>query len=560
MAANDVRAEWPPSAPLFSRSRLPLLLGWTVICWVVIFWRLSYLPLLDPDEAHYAEITREMLHAGQWLVPTLNGAPLIDKPVLFHWLQGASFSIFGASELAARLPSACAALALLWTTFWFGRRLFGTETGERGAMMLALMPLTFALSSIAVFDMIFTTFLFGAFATLMTAALERRWTMQVVGAALLSLAVQIKGPVAFVLLAIAIGVAYAVPRLREPLRAVRWWAVFASAGVLALPWFVWMWFHFGKQFVDDYVLYNNLSLFLKPLYRQRFYPFFYFRVFAAAFFPWCVLCAGRLIDLTWRRRWQAIAPGEALLWVWTAVVFVFFTVSRFKLDTYIYPLAPTACLLASCAWQSAAHDDPRSTVATRWSLLLAGVLLIAAGVVALIACLYVDLRLPPWALAVPGAAIAGGAFWAGRLIRRRLIPSQFGTPLVATLLVVYAGAVLVGFPAYRLARPAPELGKYVAGIAAPEDRVAVYRQERWKASVRFYSQHFITAAETPAELALLWNGPSRVYAVMVERDVHALRALGWQVKIMHSEPGVVGTAGSVIRQQVWGNVVVATNR
>jgi 4-amino-4-deoxy-L-arabinose transferase-like glycosyltransferase len=74
------------------RDRLLRILGWAAIAWIVVFWRLGYASLLDPDEAHYAELTREMLHSGSWMVPLLDGQPFIDKPVLFHWLQGAANS------------------------------------------------------------------------------------------------------------------------------------------------------------------------------------------------------------------------------------------------------------------------------------------------------------------------------------------------------------------------------------------------------------------------------------------------------------------------------------
>src|SRR5215831_3181552 len=85
--------------------------GWIALVWLVIFWRLGYLSLLDPDEAHYAQITREMLAAREWLVPLVSGVPFIDKPVLFHWIQGLAFVMFGVTEFAARLPSAISAVA-----------------------------------------------------------------------------------------------------------------------------------------------------------------------------------------------------------------------------------------------------------------------------------------------------------------------------------------------------------------------------------------------------------------------------------------------------------------
>ena len=176
---------------------------WIAICWIVVFWRLGYASLLDPDEAHYAEMTREMLHSGSWLVPLLNGQPFIDKPVLFHWLQGASVALLGETEFAARVPSAVAAIALFATTRWAGTALLGAEVGEWGAIMFATVPATFALASIALFDMVFARVSLWRYClpagggqggpAAARAGLATR---------LLTLAVMTKGPVALVLVAL----------------------------------------------------------------------------------------------------------------------------------------------------------------------------------------------------------------------------------------------------------------------------------------------------------------------------------------------------------------------
>src|SRR5262249_50106760 len=64
------------------------VLGWALVVWVVVFWRLGYPSFWDSgDEAHYAQATREMLASGNWLVPTYEGAPFFDKPILFYVLQ-----------------------------------------------------------------------------------------------------------------------------------------------------------------------------------------------------------------------------------------------------------------------------------------------------------------------------------------------------------------------------------------------------------------------------------------------------------------------------------------
>src|SRR5688572_17812846 len=97
---------------------------WVTVCWIVLFWKLSAPALMDPDEAHYAQLTREMFRAGNWMIPLLDGLPYIDKPVLFHWLQGLAIAVLGETRIAMRLPSAVAALALFWITRWTGQQLF----------------------------------------------------------------------------------------------------------------------------------------------------------------------------------------------------------------------------------------------------------------------------------------------------------------------------------------------------------------------------------------------------------------------------------------------------
>src|SRR5262245_49305445 len=143
------------------------LLIWSLVLWVVVFWRLGYVSLLDPDEAHYAQLTREMVRARQWLIPTLDGVPFIDKPVLYHWLQAAAEWLFGENEFALRLPSAIAAVALIWTVRRIGQTVANRSVGNRAALFFVTTPLTFALGSIGVFDMLYSALLFDSLGSLL---------------------------------------------------------------------------------------------------------------------------------------------------------------------------------------------------------------------------------------------------------------------------------------------------------------------------------------------------------------------------------------------------------
>ena len=73
-----------------------------------------------------------MFTRGDWIVPTFNLKLRTDKPVLLYWLMRGSYSLFGATEFAARLPSALLAIGTSLLTYHLGRRLFRPEVLASG--------------------------------------------------------------------------------------------------------------------------------------------------------------------------------------------------------------------------------------------------------------------------------------------------------------------------------------------------------------------------------------------------------------------------------------------
>ena len=104
------------------------------------------------------------------------------------------------------------------------------------------------------------------------------------------------------------------PVARAATLRLRWGHGIAIVLVIAAPWFFLMWHKFGTQFIDQYVLYNNLSLFGRPLYRTNRYPLFYGRVFMTAFLPWSPIVLARIADIVHTRRPLRDVPfGEFVL-------------------------------------------------------------------------------------------------------------------------------------------------------------------------------------------------------------------------------------------------------
>ena len=546
-------------------SRWLIYIRWAAIAWVVVFWRLGYASLMDPDEAHYAELTREMLHSGSWLVPLLDGLPYIDKPVLFHWLQGASFAFLGESEFAARLPSALAAVGLFATTRWVGRRLFGAAVGEWGAIMFATIPATFALASLGLLDMVYTAFLFGAVGCLLVAARDPEPQVEVAGYALLTLAVMTKGPVALLLVALFCGAAWASGGDRRAwIQRLHWKSGLLAVAVAAAPWFVWMYARFGEAFVQGYLLAGNLYYFTQPAQfsGRAINHTFYARAFAGGFFPWGAIAVGRLADVVVRRRLAVrLSTEEQLLWLWAALVLGFFSVARFKLDSYIFPAAPGVCLMAAQAWRIGAISEPRRARVTWLTVIGVASLLVAAATFMSLHLFDLNLELPMSAIALPMVLALGGMALVGALAAAgsRVPP----TPIVpvAMLLAVYMLVVTIGLPTLERTRPTALIASRLQQRTSPDAPAGIYRLEQWRASLRYYAQRPLARLSTPEDMHAFAAQSRPIYVFMIRRDYRSLRGRGLHLREVFRCRAVVGTTRtkSGLRQQHWDDLILITN-
>src|SRR6476469_8494345 len=127
----------PQTAP--TAVRLPALLLLVVLPALLLYPTLSFF-LLEPDEGRYAQIPREMLARGDWVVPHLQGEPYLDKPPLLYWLVMLSYRVFGVHDWAARLVPALAVQLTVLLTYALGRWLAGERGAWWGALLLVVAP------------------------------------------------------------------------------------------------------------------------------------------------------------------------------------------------------------------------------------------------------------------------------------------------------------------------------------------------------------------------------------------------------------------------------------
>src|SRR5205823_13965997 len=187
---------FPGADPLPETCRTLRLLSLIVLPSLLLYGCLSF-HLLEPDEGRYAEIPREMLARGDWIVPYLQGEPYLDKPPLLYWLVMGSYALCGVHDWAARLVPALAVHGCILLLYLLGRLSLGARAAFWGALLLALMPGFVGMGRLLLLDGVLalwvTLALLAAFEAARGPALRPGWW--VLSAVTGGLGVLTKGPV-----------------------------------------------------------------------------------------------------------------------------------------------------------------------------------------------------------------------------------------------------------------------------------------------------------------------------------------------------------------------------
>jgi len=327
------------------RNRFANWLLLSAVCALFFFWRLSSFGLIGADEPRYAQVAREMLHRHDWVTPTLGGTPWLEKPPLYYWQAMIAYRVFGVSDWAARLPSACDAFLLVFAVYWFLRR-FRRGSDLDGASAVAVAAGVVGYARAASMDMplaiTFTTALLAWFAWF--ESLEQKYLAAFWG--LLALAMLAKGPVAPLLAAIILGLFATLRRNPRALVGTMWLPGIAVFLAIGLPWYIAVQFR-NPQFFRVFILEHNLARFGTNLYHHTEPFWYYLPVTFLGWMPWSVLVVAAIVWFARRIKADDSDQFNTFLLIWIAVLLVFFSGSQSKLPGYVLPAIPAGPILVS---------------------------------------------------------------------------------------------------------------------------------------------------------------------------------------------------------------------
>jgi 4-amino-4-deoxy-L-arabinose transferase-like glycosyltransferase len=372
-AANNPRA----------RTELLLLVA---CCGFLLFYGLGAFGLLGADEPRYVQVAREMLDRvpTDWVTPTLNGKPWLEKPPLYYWqamiayrgarafspaktdsgatgasprVGGPAAQSDGVSEQTARFPGALDAALMIAAIYFFLRRVRPRSEVD-GALITASCAGIIGFAHAASTDMpltaTFTIALLAWFAWF--EGQDHGKPRRVLLAAFyifLALGTLAKGPVAPALAAVVIMIFAAIRRDWHTLARTLWLPGIVLFFLVALPWYIAVQLR-NPEFFRVFILEHNLARFSSNVYHHPQPFWFYLPVFLLASMPWTLWLIAAITERVrqmLREGREAFASSDdtwaLFLFIWMLVPLVFFSASQSKLPGYILPAVPASALLVT---------------------------------------------------------------------------------------------------------------------------------------------------------------------------------------------------------------------
>ncbi|MGB1296793.1 MAG: ArnT family glycosyltransferase [Psychrobium sp.] len=325
-----------------------LALGLSVLLFRLM--SLGFYPLYDTTEARYGEIARIMLETGNWVTPQFDyNIPFWGKPPFQTWISGASFGIFGVNEFAARLPHFLCNLVTLGIVYRFAKQTIGKQRAIYSVIVLsACIGFTITAGTVMTDS---------ALLMATTLAMTSYWRCYIgdnrtqnglLFFAALSLGMLIKGPVAVVIIGIAL-VTWSISQrcFIKALSALPWFKGMGLFLALTLPWYIWAEIR-SPGFFEYFIIGEHIQRFLVSGWQGDLYgtahkePRGMIWIFwLAGAFPWSFLLITRFfkagIHEVQRRQSQPKNPLTSYLCCWMLAPLFLFTMSGNILPAYVLP-------------------------------------------------------------------------------------------------------------------------------------------------------------------------------------------------------------------------------
>ena len=506
----------------------------------IIYIRGLFIPLMDNDSAHHANIGLHMYLTGDYVSLVDQGKDYLDKPHLLFWLAAFSYHVFGINTFAYKFFSMLFTLLGLYSTYRLGRLLYTKRVGKLASLVLA-SSLAFILANNDVrMDAILTASIVFSTWQLVEYLKFQRWTNVLCAGLGLALGFSTKGMVGAVVPTLA-SLGFMLHQSTFVVFSDRKWIVIPLLFFLFISPVLYCYYlqfdlhpekvirgHSEVSGVEFILWSQNIERLDGDNFggqSSKRDSFFFLHTLLWAFLPWSFL----LIAGFWKslkdhvkNRFQSTSRYDGLTLFTVLIMMVLLSISGYKLPHYLNILFPFFAIITA-----AYILDERTVKHGKLILKVQGIVVSLLFIVGLI--------LNGWSLSMDWRVLI--AFSVALAATSYVVVTRLGSFIEKAVAVSLAGAVfcnfLLNFNWY------PNLLEYQAGNVLAEvskdhraqDYVFLDGYEQ-SPSFGFYRGELISAE--PVETVTSTNGILNVYTG--EKGLMALREHGVPFNIIATAP------------------------
>lgn len=334
-------------------------------------------PPVDRDEPRYTQATKQMLETGDYVRIRFQDDARNKKPIGIHWLQAASAKASGLGADAPlwvyRIPSLLGAMASVLLALWAARAFLPPPLALTAAVLFGATIILGVEARLAKTDAVLLATILAT-----QGALARLWLAdhRPLGMALLfwvalALGILVKGPIAPMVAGLTILTLLIVDR-RRLLGNLRIPVGVLVVAAVCLPWYVAIYLATDGAFYTAAIGKDFLGKAAGGQEGHGAPPLVHLAFFFGVGWPMAAFAAAAV--------WRVVkmrGPVFLFAFAWVVPAWIVFELTPTKLPHYTLPLLPGIAIAAVASLSKAAPP--------RWLRILAGVMILAAPLVILLA-------------------------------------------------------------------------------------------------------------------------------------------------------------------------------
>jgi len=309
---------------------------------------LSFVPLIEPDEARYSAIPSFMNMSGDYVTPHLKHVVYLEKPPLCYWVTALFFKIFGENEFSSRLFVALCMWGCILLVYRMGRHFYDEKAGLYCAAIFSTFFYSFIFGRINILDTPLTFFvclaIWAGYRYVLSDYHHKRWLYLLYLASALSFLT--KGLIGIVFPFGIIGLW--LISCRKYIDVLR---LFSPIGLclfllICSPWLILVQ-KANPDFFHFFFIHEHLQRYTTTTEHHQSL-WYYLPIIILGTLPWLAFLFCRISRISQTYQTCLTSSIKRFLLLWLFLIFGFYSFSVSKLETYIEPIfLPIAVLFGA---------------------------------------------------------------------------------------------------------------------------------------------------------------------------------------------------------------------